>query len=421
MRRWSHVLTALAALGIGVAFAAQSLVVDKATIGGKVYDSTAGLVQGTGITITGTAPKQTVAVDVGTTAGKIAAGDDSRITGASDAGNLSSGTVAAARGGAGTISGALKGNGSGVVSQAACADLSNAAASCSTDATNAANIGTGTLSADRLPALTNHAVIVGTGSAGTPDAVGPDASATKVLTSAGSSANPAWALAPGLLGVQYITATGAYTYTATTGTRFVVVELQGAGGGAGSVAANPGASKVNLGGGGDGGAYVRKLLTANFDGATGSVGAKGGGGASGGNNVGTAGGNTTFTTTAGSPVTYTATGGNAGGTAVGVNVPTGVGCGAGTAASGGDLNIPGGGALCGVAPSVFTGASGHGGSSVLSPGAASAWYSNSSTSAVGIDAGGYGGGGSGAVNEGTAATQKGGDGSNGIVVIWEYR
>lgn len=48
------------------------------------------------------------------------------------ASDLSSGTLAATRGGAGTISGALKGNGSGVVSQAACADLSNGAAGCST-------------------------------------------------------------------------------------------------------------------------------------------------------------------------------------------------------------------------------------------------------------------------------------------------
>jgi hypothetical protein len=44
---------------------------------------------------------------------------------------LTTGTVAAARGGAGTINGALKGNGSGVVSQAACADLSNATTYCS--------------------------------------------------------------------------------------------------------------------------------------------------------------------------------------------------------------------------------------------------------------------------------------------------
>ncbi|MCC3246655.1 hypothetical protein LG047_15240 [Methylocystis sp. WRRC1] len=44
---------------------------------------------------------------------------------------ITSGTVPAARGGAGAVNGALKGNGSGVVSQAACDDLSDAATACS--------------------------------------------------------------------------------------------------------------------------------------------------------------------------------------------------------------------------------------------------------------------------------------------------
>ncbi len=74
----------------------------------------------------------------------------SALTDTTNASNISSGTLAQARGGAGTITGALKGDGSGVVSQAACADLSNAAASCSTDATNATNIGSGTLAAARV-------------------------------------------------------------------------------------------------------------------------------------------------------------------------------------------------------------------------------------------------------------------------------
>jgi hypothetical protein len=51
-------------------------------------------------------------------------------TDATNANNISTGTLAAARGGAGTINGALKGNGSGVVSQAACSDLSNAGTAC---------------------------------------------------------------------------------------------------------------------------------------------------------------------------------------------------------------------------------------------------------------------------------------------------
>jgi hypothetical protein len=60
------------------------------------------------------------------------AGSAATTLAAGSASNLNSGTLAAARGGAGTVNGALKGNGSGVVSQAACADLSNGATGCST-------------------------------------------------------------------------------------------------------------------------------------------------------------------------------------------------------------------------------------------------------------------------------------------------
>jgi hypothetical protein len=51
--------------------------------------------------------------------------------------------------------------------QPACADLSNAANSCSTDATNASNIASGTLGTGRLPNSTGYAVIAGNGGAST--------------------------------------------------------------------------------------------------------------------------------------------------------------------------------------------------------------------------------------------------------------
>jgi|HubBroStandDraft_3_1064219.scaffolds.fasta_scaffold02312_5 hypothetical protein len=89
--------------------------------------------------LAGTYPNPTVATNANLT------GDVTSVGNATTYNNV----VPAAKGGAGTITGALRGSGAGVVTQAACADLSNSAPSCATDATNASNIGSGTLAVTR--------------------------------------------------------------------------------------------------------------------------------------------------------------------------------------------------------------------------------------------------------------------------------
>lgn len=115
------------------------------------------------------------------------------------------------------------------------------------------------------------------------------------------------------INTQAITATGAFTYTPTTGTKYAIFELQGAGGGSGGATGVAGQSGVPSGG--SGGAYIKLLVTGttNLAAITGSVGVGGTAGASGANNGGN-GGNTTLVVNSGS--TWTAGGGplGAGGT-----------------------------------------------------------------------------------------------------------
>lgn len=108
------------------------------------------------------------------------------------------------------------------------------------------------------------------------------------------------------INTQQITATGSYTYSATTGTKYAIFELQAAGGGSGGTGSSAG-NGSSAGGGGSGG-YFRVLVTgsANLAAISGSIGTAGAAGSNSPGNGG-AGGNTTMTINSGT--TWTAGGG----------------------------------------------------------------------------------------------------------------
>ena len=223
-----------------------------------------------------------------------------------------------------------------------------------------------------------------------------------------------------LVGRQVITATGAGTYTPTSGTKSVVIEMVGGGGGGAGIATGGGSTQAGVGGGGGAGAYVSKRLTANFSGASYSVGAKGAGGAAGANN-GVAGGDTTFTDTAGSPTTYTAGGGSGGARSGPGTAPAVMGPASGGTATNGDYNSAGqrgtwGHGLAGN----FYAFGGNGGNSPFGAGGAGGGTAGANASQAGAAASGHGAGGGGACCNGTGTQQAGGDGSDGMIVIWEY-
>jgi hypothetical protein len=218
-----------------------------------------------------------------------------------------------------------------------------------------------------------------------------------------------------LLNIRYFTAGTAATYTPTAGTNSVIIELWGAGGG-GSGVASPGSGNVYLGGGGQAGGYQRVRLTSGFSGGTYTVGAAGTGGAAGAN-AGSAGGDSTFTTTA--PTTYTAKGGAAPGPLGAFPPPFQYNAAGGTATTGGDISATGAVALFGITLNTSNGVAQSGG---LSPwgGSLGAALTGTNQSVAGPAAVGFAGGGAGAIATGTGVARAGGNGTGGIMVIWEY-
>ncbi|MDR5839328.1 hypothetical protein [Caballeronia sp. LZ034LL] len=215
-----------------------------------------------------------------------------------------------------------------------------------------------------------------------------------------------------LLNVRVITATQVYNKTA--GTNAVIVEAIGGGGGGGGVPAAA-SSQSATAGGGSAGSYAKVYLTSGFDGVTVTIGAPGAGGPAGG--AGTAGGTTSF----GSLITCPGGNGAAAGWSVTLlnTFPNASPPVAPTVTAGAVLAAFAGwsGFMVGLVttPGSFS-TSGYGANSPLGQGGVPR-----ATAAPGLPGSGYGAGGSGGnAPAGGNAAQKGGDGTQGVCLVYEF-
>jgi hypothetical protein len=197
------------------------------------------------------------------------------------------------------------------------------------------------------------------------------------LKSNGASA-PTWTSVSGnLLNIRYFTTVGTATYTPTSGTNSVIVEVVGGGGGGSGNNSSTGTL------GGSGGGYAKLRILSAFSGVTITVGAAGSGSSSG---AGGTGGTSSF----GALVSATGGSSSVGGTG-----------------SSGDINL--------------TGSNGINSPTNLSLSGNCSMYSTlvASTTQTGTAGNGYGGGGSGGVRP-TNNPITGAAGSQGIVIVYEY-
>lgn len=215
-----------------------------------------------------------------------------------------------------------------------------------------------------------------------------------------------------LLGVQTFTAST--TYTPTPGTKSIVVECQGGGGGGGaSLATSAGA--ISCGSGGGAGTYGKAWFQSGFSGAAVTVG------------VGGSGGNSSFVAQPGGTSSFgsllSCPGGSIGGFGVVTTPPTlppasGAG-GVSAAASGANIYSSRGAA--GTSGLAFSASSGQGGQGASSLFGASPNPPYLSVPTNGQSAVGYGAGGNGATSAGAGnPAHEGGNGSPGLVTVWEY-
>jgi hypothetical protein len=209
-----------------------------------------------------------------------------------------------------------------------------------------------------------------------------------------------------------ITTTGNSTYTVPAGVKAILVEVIGGGGGGGS--ADGAASSAGAGGGGGSGGYASKLYIFPASSYSVTVGTGGAGGVAQANGAtGTAGNDSVFDT-AGSPVTAKGgAGGSASGTAASTVAAVAGGAG-GAVSTGGDVNCGGNPGGPGIRLAAAQEVGGNGGSSVLGGGGAG------TVNATGGNATNYGAGGGGAGTNGNT-DRAGGNGSQGVIIVTEYK
>ena len=244
----------------------------------------------------------------------------------------------------------------------------------------------------------NTVTATGTTVLGTVKITGGSPGADKVLTS-DADGDATWEDASSGGFIKYTVYTGNHTWlkSANSPTK-VVVEVQGAGGGGGG---SHSAYSTSGGSGGAGG-YCRKYI--DVSGVTQALIVVGSGGAGGAQAVnGAAGGASSWIDTAsGGSSTITGSGGGAG---LSWSANSG---GAGGGASGGDIEIPG---TNGTSNAVGTWS--EAGSFMGMPNVQQV----SSTNKTGLPGIGYGGQGQGGTGPGVYS---GGDGADGVVVVYEY-
>ncbi len=248
-------------------------------------------------------------------------------------------------------------------------------------------------------------------------ALAPSATNGQVLTQ--TATGMAWQSIGALNNVVVLTSSG--TYTPSAGTKSILVKIVGGGGGGGGVAATVSASIEDAlaGGGGGAGGYCEYYVASVAASYPVTVGAAGTGGVAGAN-PGSAGGSSTFNGT------VSAGGGSGGGgctATVGIFYNAG---GAGGTAGGGTVNIPGNSGSNGVIyvnSSSPAACSGIGGSGPLGQGGVSPYIVN--LSKAGNSGTGYGSGGSGAISTWTSGgnngAQAGGNGTSGVIIVYEYK